>query len=72
MIYILLLLSINVYFDGRTFMEVLRSGEAVTALTAGMIVGLPVSYFVESRIWKYHKSNLKRLEMLHEKIKGDR
>ncbi len=70
LIYVLLLLSINVYFDGRTFIEVMRSGEAVTALISGLIVGLPVSYFVESRIRKYHKSNLKRLEVLYEKIKG--
>ncbi len=71
-IYVLVLLSINVYFDGRMFMEVLRSGEAVAALTAGLVTGLPVSYFVESRIRRYHKRNLKQLEVLYEKLKGDR
>ena len=64
-ILILLILSINVYFSGKMFTDVLSSEESVTALIVGATVGLFVSFYAERKIRKFHLKNLNELEELY-------
>jgi len=69
-IFILLVLSINVYFEERMFVEMFSTGSSIAALIAGVAVGLPVSFYVHRNIRNYQKRNLEELEALYEKTKG--
>ncbi len=67
-VYILFVLSINVYFSNNLFVQVVTSEESLIALIAGAIVGLSVSFYVERKIRNYHLRNLKKLEELYTKV----
>jgi hypothetical protein len=67
-IYVLLSLSINVYFENRPFVEVVRTEENVIGLLVGALVGLTVSYYVFNRIRKYQLKNLEFLNRLYQKL----
>jgi hypothetical protein len=68
--FILLLFSINIYFGNRSMAEVLSSEEGISALMAGFVIGLPVSFFVYKRLRRYHIGNLEKLKDLQKQIKG--
>ena len=68
-LYVLLVMSINVYFSGMSYAGVLSSEESLTALLAGLLVGLPVSFYVENKIHKYHLKNLNEFEKLYEQLR---
>jgi hypothetical protein len=64
-IYILTLLSIHVYFQNKSFIEVFKSEESIIGLIVGFPIGLFVSYFVANKIRKYYLRNLQYLKELH-------
>ncbi len=67
-VFILILLSINVYFSNMQYIEVFSSEKSTVALIVGFIIGLTVSFFVERKLHKYHLQNLHYLEELYRKI----
>jgi hypothetical protein len=67
-IYILMILSINIYFGDKMFVEVFQSEDAVIALIFGAVIGLSVSFYVERKIRKYHLKSLNVLEELYLQI----
>ncbi len=66
--YILTVLSINVYFGNKLFIEVLNSEESVIGLIIGAPIGLFVSYFTVRKIRKYQLQNLKFLKDLYGRL----
>ncbi len=67
-LFILLMMSINVYFSGMSYLDVISSGESVTALIAGLLVGLPISYYVENQFYRYHVKNLNEFKRLYKHL----
>jgi hypothetical protein len=67
-LYILTVLSINVYFGNKLFIEVLNSEENVIGLIIGTPIGLFVSYFAVRKIRKYQIQNLQFLKDLHSRL----
>jgi hypothetical protein len=70
-IYILLFFSIHTYFSGTTMADVFNSDESVVAIVAGLVAGLTVSFYVKKKLQRYQLSNLKMLNEIYQKIKGD-
>ena len=68
LIYILIELSIHVYFENKPFIEVLQTEESVFGLLAGASVGLFVSYFSVGKIRKYQLKNLRFLKDLYTRL----
>jgi len=64
-LYVLITLSIHVYFENKSFIEVLKTEESVVGLIVGAPIGLFVSYFAAKKIRKYHLKNLEYLKELH-------
>jgi len=64
-LYVLITLSIHVYFENKSFIEVLKTEESVVGLIVGAPIGLFVSYFAAKKIRKYYLKNLEYLKELH-------
>jgi len=64
LLYILTVLSIHVYFENKSFIEVLNTEESIIGLIVGTPIGLFVSYFGARKIRKYQLHNLEFLKDL--------
>jgi len=67
-LYVLIVLSIHVYFENKSFIDVLNTEESIIGLIVGTPIGLFVSYFVTRKIRKYQLNNLEFLKDLHRRI----
>lgn len=66
--FILLLLSIHVYFENMLFSEVLRNEESITGMVIAIPIGLFVSYQVHKAIRAYQKKQLEYLYEIQKKL----
>jgi hypothetical protein len=57
-LYALTVLSIHVYFENKTFIEVLKTEESIIGLIVGASIGLFISYYAARKIRKYQLHNL--------------
>jgi hypothetical protein len=67
-LYVLIVLSIHVYFEYKPFIEVLKTEESIIALIVGAPIGIFVSYFAARKIRKYKLRNLEFLKDLHGRV----
>jgi hypothetical protein len=67
-LYVLIVLSIHVYFEYKPFIEVLKTEESIIALIVGAPIGIFVSFFAERKIRKYKLRNLEFLKDLHGRV----
>ena len=67
-LYVLIVLSVHVYFEHRLFVEVLQTEESLVGLIVGAVVGLTVSFYVFRKIRKYPLDNLEFLRRLYQKL----
>jgi len=67
-LYVLTVLSIHVYFENKSFIEVINTEESIIGLIVGTPVGLFVSYFAVRKIRKYQLHNLEFLKDLHGRL----
>ncbi|HKJ41794.1 MAG TPA: hypothetical protein VKA27_06845 [Sunxiuqinia sp.] len=67
-LYILLVLSIHVYFENKPFIEVIHSSESLIGLSVGVPIGLFVAFYSVRKIRKYQLKNLRFLQDLHKRI----
>ena len=67
-LYILIVLSIHVYFESKSFIEVLNTEESMMGLVVSIPVGLFVSYYVISKIRRYQLNNLNFLKDLYGRL----
>jgi ABC-type multidrug transport system fused ATPase/permease subunit len=71
-LYVLIVLSIHVYFEHKLFLEVLKTEESLIALIVGAPIGIFVSYYAARKIRKYELSNLEFLEDLYGRVINER
>jgi len=71
-LYVLIVLSIHVYFEHKLFLEVLKTEESLIALIVGAPIGIFVSYYAARKIRKYELSNLAFLEDLYDRVINER
>jgi hypothetical protein len=71
-LYVLIVLSIHVYFEHKLFLEVLKTEESLIALIVGAPIGIFVSYYAARKIRKYELSNLAFLEDLYGRVINER
>jgi len=69
-LFILILLSIHVYFEYKPFLEVLNNAESVTGLLVALPIGLFVSFFTAGRIRRLRKQQLEFLLDLQTRLSG--
>ena len=69
-LYMLILLSIHVYFEDKPFAEVLKTEESITGLIVGTPIGLFAAYFGAGRIRKHYLKNLEYLKELRTLLAG--
>jgi hypothetical protein len=69
-LFILILLSIHVYFEYKPFLEVLNNAESVTGLLVALPIGLFVSFFTAGRIRRHRKQQLEFLLDLQTRLSG--
>jgi hypothetical protein len=69
-LFILILLSIHVYFEFKPFLEVLNNAESVTGLLVALPIGLFVSFFTAGRIRRLRKQQLEFLLDLQTRLLG--
>jgi hypothetical protein len=67
-LYVLIVLSIHVYFEHKPFIEVLKTEESIVALAVGAPIGLFVSYFAAGKIRKFKLQNLDFLKDLQSRL----
>ena len=67
-LYVLIVLSIHVYFENKPFIKVLTTEESIIGLIVAAPIGLFVSYFGVRKIRKYQLNNLEFLKDLHSRI----
>lgn len=67
-LYLLIVLSIHVYFENKPFIEVLNTEESIIGLIVGIPIGLFVSYYAVRKIRKYQLHNLEFLKDLHSRL----
>ncbi len=67
-LYVLIVLSIHVYFEHKPFMEVLHTEESVIGLIVAAPVGLFASYFAVRKFRKYQLKNLDFLKDLYTRL----
>ncbi|HCT93574.1 MAG: hypothetical protein A2X19_01810 [Bacteroidetes bacterium GWE2_39_28] len=67
-LYVLIVLSIHVYFENKSFIDVLNTEESIIGLIIGTPIGLFVSYYGARKIRKYQISNLEFLKDLHNRL----
>lgn len=68
-LYVLICLSIHVYFENKSMVEVLKNEESIAGLIVGLPIGLAVSYFASARIKKYQRRKLEFLKTLFVELK---
>jgi hypothetical protein len=68
LLYLLVVLSIHVYFEAKPFLEVLHTEESVVGLLVGAPVGLFVSYWGARAIRRYQMEQLGFLKDLHRRL----
>jgi len=68
LLYVLIVLSIHVYFENKSFIDVLNTEESIIGLIIGAPIGLFVSYFGARKIRKYQLHNLEFLKDLHGRL----
>lgn len=66
--YILTVLSIHVYFENKSFIEVLKTEESIIGLIVAAPIGLLVSFFVFRKIRRYQLQNLNFLKDLYNRL----
>jgi len=64
-LYILIVLSIHVYFEHKSFIEVMKTEESIVGLIVGTPIGLFIAFFGTRKIRKYHLKNLEYLKEMH-------
>jgi len=64
-LYILIVLSIHVYFEHKPFFEVFKTEESVIGLIVGTPIGLFVAYFLARKVRKFQMQNLEYLKELY-------
>lgn len=67
-LYVLIVLSIHVYFENKSFIEVLNTEESVIGLIVATPIGLFVSYYSAKKIRKYQLHNLEFLKDLYGRL----
>lgn len=67
-LYLLTVLSIHVYFENKSFIDVLNTEESVFGLIVGIPLGLFVSYYSVRKIRKYQLQNLDFLKDLYGRL----
>jgi hypothetical protein len=67
-LYLLIVLSIHVYFENKSFIEVLKTEESIIGLIVGIPIGLFVSYYLVRKIRKYQLHNLEFLKDLYHRL----
>lgn len=67
-LYVLTVLSIHVYFENKSFIEVFKTEESVVGLIVAAPIGLFVSYFALRKIRKYQLNNLDFLKDLYGRL----
>lgn len=67
-LYVLTVLSIHVYFENKSFIEVINTEESIIGLFVGTIIGLFVSYYGARKIRRYQLDNLEFLKDLHRRL----
>ncbi len=67
-LYLLTVLSIHVYFENKSFIEVLNTEESIIGLIVGIPIGLFVSYYAVRKIRKYQLHNLEFLKDLYGRL----
>lgn len=67
-LYLLTVLSIHVYFENKSFIEVLNTEESIVGLIVGIPIGLFVSYYGARKIRKYQLQNLEFLKDLYARL----
>lgn len=67
-LYVLTLLSIHVYFENKSFMDVFHSEESVIGLIIATPIGLFVSFFTVRKIRRYQLQNLNFLKDLYSRL----
>jgi len=65
-LYLLIVLSIHVYFEKISFIETFNSEESIIGIIVGTPIGLFVSYYAMRKIRKYQ---IKKLEFLQDLLK---
>jgi hypothetical protein len=68
LLYVLIVLSIHVYFEHKSFVEVLNTKESVIGLIVAAPIGLFVSFFTVRKIRKYQLKNLQFLKDLYGRL----
>ena len=68
LLYVLTVLSIHVYFENKSFIEVLNTEESVIGLVIAAPIGLFVAYFSARKIRKYQLHQLEFLKDLHARL----
>ena len=71
LLYLLIVLSIHVYFEYKPFEEVLRTEESVIGLVVAAPIGLFVSYYSARKIRKYQLQQLNFLKDLHKRLSSN-
>jgi hypothetical protein len=71
LLYILIILSIHVYFENKPFLEVLHNEESVVGLIVAAPIGLFVSFYSARKIRKYQLQQLNFLKDLHRRLCGN-
>jgi hypothetical protein len=71
-LYVLIVLSIHVYFEHKLFLEVIKTEESLIALIVGAPIGIFVSYYAARKIRKFELSNLAFLEDLYGRVINER
>lgn len=67
-LYILIVLSIHVYFENKPFIEVLKTEESIIGLIVGAPICLFVSYYAARKIRKFQLQNLEFLKDLRSQL----
>lgn len=67
-LYVLTVLSIHVYFENKSFIEVLNTEESVIGLIVGAPIGLFVSFFAVWKIRRYQLQNLNFLKDMYGRL----
>lgn len=67
-LYVLTVLSIHVYFENKSFIEVLNTEESVIGLIVGAPIGLFVSFFAVRKIRRYQLQNLNFLKDMYGRL----
>jgi len=67
-LYALTVLSIHVYYENKSFIEVLNTEESIIGLIIAAPIGLFVSFFAVRKIRRYQLNNLNFLKDLHGRL----